>query len=135
MDRRRCRGRTARLQPKAIWRRMKHGVLPARGEKASDRDGRSAIKTLLRVSDQNDALGWMAAREHVEMIRKSARPLTAEQKTAIGKVLLGHLRDREVKRQMNRTAESEMNRTAESEHETEPNDELTGDSAGVHECH
>ena len=114
---------------------MKHGVLPARGEKASDRDGRSAIKTLLRVSDQNDALGWMAAREHVEMIRKSARPLTAEQKTAIGKVLLGHLRDREVKRQMNRTAESEMNRTAESEHETEPNDELTGDSAGVHECH
>lgn len=100
---------------KTIWRRIEQGVLPARNEKAIGRDGRPVIKTLIRVSDLDDAFGWTAAREHVRKIRESAPPLTDAQKVAIGKVFLDHLRDRDAKRRSDRASD----RTADSDSELE----------------
>ncbi|MDN6353932.1 MAG: hypothetical protein L0K02_11640, partial [Corynebacterium sp.] len=72
--------------------------LAAHTEKVRGRDGRPVIKTLVRVSDLNDAFGRTGGEEHVSKIRETAPPLTNEQTTAIGKVLLDHLRDREARR-------------------------------------
>lgn len=83
---------------KTIWRLVRQGDLPARTEKVSGRDGRPVIKTLIRVSDLNDAFGRTAHDEHVQMVREAAPPLTHEQVTVIGEVLLDHLRDRDAKR-------------------------------------
>lgn len=87
-----------RCSTKTIWRRIRQGVLPAHTEKVSGRDGRPVIKTLVRVSDLNDAFGRLAQDEHVRKAREAAPPLTYEQLTVIGDVLLDHLRDREAKR-------------------------------------
>ncbi len=82
---------------KTIWRRIRQGSLPACTEKVTGRDGRPLIKTLIRVSDLNDAFGWTAQDEHVQKFREAAPPLTDEQVTVIGKVLLEHLLDRDAK--------------------------------------
>lgn len=80
-----------------ILRRIQQGGLPARNERVSGRDGRPLIKTLIRVSDLNDAFGWAAREKYVRKIGASARPLTTEQKSAIRQVFLDHLLNREVK--------------------------------------
>ena len=83
---------------KTIWRRIKQGGLPARTEKMSSRDGRPVIKTMIRVADLNDAFGRTAHDDHVRKVCEAAPPLTAEQVTVIGKVLLDHLQERDAKR-------------------------------------
>ncbi|MBB3036285.1 hypothetical protein [Hoyosella altamirensis] len=92
-----------RCSTQTIRRRIRQGVLPARTEKVRRRDGRPVIKTLIRVSDLNDAFGWTAQAEHVRKIRATARPLTDEQKVAIRNVFLEHLLEREAKRRSART--------------------------------
>lgn len=82
-----------RCSTKTIWRRIREGVLPVRTEKISGGDGRPVNKVLIRVSDLNDAFGWTTRKAHVQKIRESAKPLTTEQKAAIGKVFLDHLRE------------------------------------------
>ncbi|MDN5741930.1 MAG: hypothetical protein L0H71_04335 [Yaniella sp.] len=64
----------------------------------SGRDGPPVIKTLIRVSDLNDAFEWTAHEQHVRRIRDAAPPLTDEQATAIRKVLMDHLRERDAMR-------------------------------------
>lgn len=83
---------------KTIWRRIKNGTLPARTEKIDGRDGRPVIKTLIRVSDLDDAFGRTDQEAHVRRIRASAKPLQFEQKVAIRDVFLEHLLEREEKR-------------------------------------
>ena len=87
-----------RCTTKTIWRRNKQGDIPARTEKVSGRDGRPVIKTLIRVSDLNDAFGWTAHEEHVRKVREAAPPLTREQASVIRKVFLDHLRERDAER-------------------------------------
>lgn len=82
-----------------IWRRIRQGVLPPRSEKTAGRDGRPVIKSLIRVSDLNDAFGRTAQEEHVRRIRATAPPLSDAQKRAIAKVFLEHLQEREAKRE------------------------------------
>lgn len=82
---------------KPIWRRIKNGTLPARTEKIASRDGRPILKTLIRVSDLDDAFGRTRHEDHVRSIRASAQPLTAVQKRALGQVLLDHIRDRKAR--------------------------------------
>jgi len=81
-----------------IWRRIREGSLPARTAKVSGRDGRPVVKTLIHVSDLDDVFGWTAHERHVQKIRDAVPPLTEEQKAAIRKVFLDHLRDRDAKR-------------------------------------
>lgn len=81
-----------------IWRRIREGSLPARTAKVCGRDGRPVVKTLIAVSDLDDVFGWTAHKRHVQRIRDTAPPLTEEQKAAIRKVFLDHLRDRDAKR-------------------------------------
>lgn len=88
---------------KTIWRRIEEGALPARNEKVSGRDGRPVIRTLVRVSDLDDVFGWTAHAEHVRRIRESAPPLSDEQKAAIRKVFLDHLREREARQRSARS--------------------------------
>ncbi|MGN0094815.1 MAG: hypothetical protein ACI38U_02015 [Corynebacterium sp.] len=83
---------------KTIRRYVKQGVLPARTDKMSGRDGRPVIKTSIRVSDLNDVFGWTARDEHVRKIRESVRPFSQEQAAAIRQVFLEHLLEREAKR-------------------------------------
>lgn len=83
---------------KTIWRRIKQGGLPARSEKMRGRDGRPVIKTMIRVADLNDAFGRTAHDDQIQRIRDAAPPLTAEQVTDLGKVLLDHLNDGDAKR-------------------------------------
>ncbi|HMR50713.1 MAG TPA: hypothetical protein PKE40_15735 [Arachnia sp.] len=90
---------------KTIWRRIKNGSLPTHTEKVDGRDGRSVVKTLIRVADLNDAFAWADREEHIRKIREVAPPLTAEQKRALGKVLLDHNRDRDTR--MGRRADRE----------------------------
>lgn len=80
-----------------IRRRIRQGALPARKEMVEGRDGRQVIKTLIRVSDLNDAFGWTAHEEHVRKIRESATPFSESQAAAIRKVFLDHLRDRDAR--------------------------------------
>lgn len=82
---------------KTIWRRIKQGGLPACTEKVRGRDGRPVIKTMIRVADLDDAFGHTAHDAHVRKVREAVPPLTAEQVTVIGKVLMDHLRDRDAK--------------------------------------
>lgn len=82
---------------KTIWRRIKNGTLTGQTEKIDGRDGRPVLKTLIRVSDLDDLFGRTDQEAHVRRIRASAQPLTVEQKRALGKVLLDHIRDREAK--------------------------------------
>lgn len=81
-----------------IWRRIRQGNLPACKEKVEGRDGRPVIKTLIRVSELNDAFGWTARDAHVRAIREAAPPFTEEQAAAIRKVFLDHIRERDAKR-------------------------------------
>ena len=97
-----------RCSTKTIWRRIWQGVLPARTEKVNGRDGRLVIKTLIRVSDLNDALGCTAQDEYVRKVREAAPPLTAEEVSDIGKVLLEHLLDRDAKRRSSSGVGSSM---------------------------
>lgn len=53
------------------------------------------VKSLIRVGDLDDVFGWTAHDEHVRKIRESAPPLTEEQATAIRKVFLDYLSERE----------------------------------------
>ncbi|MDN5725734.1 MAG: hypothetical protein ACTHWM_08580 [Yaniella sp.] len=91
-----------RCSTQTIWRRIRQGVLPrarrTHKEKVSGRDGPPVIKTLIRVSDLNDAFEWTAHEQHVRRIRDAAPPLTDEQATAIRKVLMDHLRERDAMR-------------------------------------
>lgn len=66
--------------------------------KTEGRDGRPALKTLIRVSDLDEGLEHTRRDAHVQRIRASAAPLTIEQKIAIRDVLLEHLLEREEKR-------------------------------------
>jgi len=81
-----------------IRRRIREGSLPARTAKVSGRDGRMVIKTLIHVSHLNDVFGWTAHERHVQEIRNAAPPLTEEQKVALRRVFLDHLRDRDAER-------------------------------------
>lgn len=83
---------------KTIWRRIKNGTLLARTEKIDGRDGRPVLKTLIRVSDLDEAFGLTVQEAHVRRIRASAQPLQLEQKVAIRDVFLEHLLEREEKR-------------------------------------
>ncbi|WP_156761955.1 helix-turn-helix transcriptional regulator [Microbacterium karelineae] len=83
---------------KTIRRRIKNGTLPAQNEKIGGRDGRPVLKTVIRVSDLDDAFGWTDHEAHVRRIRASAQPLHFEQKVAIRDVFLEHLLEREEKR-------------------------------------
>lgn len=85
---------------KTIWRRIKNETLPSQTEKVHGRSGRPVLKTLIRVSDLDDAFGQTRQtdhEDHVRRIRASAQSLTAEQKRALGKVLLDRIRDREAR--------------------------------------
>jgi hypothetical protein len=82
---------------KTIWRRIKQSCLPARTE-MSGRDGRPVINTMIQFADLNVAFGSTAQDEHVQKVREAAPPLTAEQVTDLGKVLLDHLKDRDARR-------------------------------------
>ncbi len=84
---------------KTIRRRIRQGSLPARTQMVAGRDGRPVVKTLIQVSDLDDAFGWTARDENVRQIRQSASPWSDEQKAVIRQVFLDHLRDREAKRQ------------------------------------
>lgn len=88
---------------KTIRRRIKGGNLPARTGKFDGRDGRPVIKTLIRVSDLDDAFGRTDQEALVRRIRASAQPLQVEQKVAIRDVFLEHLLEREEKRKRART--------------------------------
>ncbi len=51
--------------PQSIRRRTKAGVLTARIEGSTDRDGRYTVKTWLRVSELDEVFGHAAREEHV----------------------------------------------------------------------
>lgn len=85
-------------------RRIDQGRLPARTKKVTGRDGRPVIKTLIRVSDLDDAFGRAGQEAHVRRIRASAQPLQFEQTVAIRYVFLEHLVVREVRRKRAGTA-------------------------------
>ena len=90
-ERHRCSAQTVR-------RRISQGLLPARKEMVSGRDGRPVVKTLIRIADLNDVFGWTAHDEHVRRIRESAPPFSEEQKADIQHVFLEHLLERAAKR-------------------------------------
>ncbi|GMA19242.1 hypothetical protein GCM10025862_12630 [Arsenicicoccus piscis] len=66
--------------------------------RADGRDGRSVIKTLIRVSDLDRAFGLAAHAEHVQRIREAAPPLTREQTKFIAQVFSDHLLEQDAKR-------------------------------------
>lgn len=80
--------------PSTIRRKMRHEGLPARKERGLGRDGRPVLKSLISVSDLDDAFGVTARREHERKVRESAPPLTDEQKSALRDIFLLHLRTR-----------------------------------------
>lgn len=81
-----------------IRRHIREGSLPARTAKVRGRDGRPVVKTLIAVCDLDDAFGWTAHELHVQKIRDTPQPLTEDQKSAIRKIYLAHLRDRDARR-------------------------------------
>lgn len=89
---------------KTIRRRIEQRRLPARTEKVTGRDGRPVTKTLIRVSDLDDAFGRTDQEVHVQRIRASAQPLQLEQKVAIRDVFIEHLLEREERRKRAGTA-------------------------------
>lgn len=90
---------------KTIRRRIEQRRLPARTEKVTGRDGRPVIKTLIRVSDLDDAFGRTDQEVHVQRIRASAQALRLEQKVAIRDVFIEHLLEREERRKRAGTAD------------------------------
>lgn len=84
--------------PQAIRRRIKAGVLTARIEGSTARDGRHMVKAWVRGSELDEIFGHAAREEHVRRIRATAQPLTRDQKIALRDVLRAHLRERETRR-------------------------------------
>lgn len=84
--------------PQVIRRRIKAGVLTARIEGSTARDGRHVVKAWVRVSELDEVFGHEAREEHVRRIRATAQPLTRDQKIVLRKVLLDHLAEKEAKR-------------------------------------
>ena len=71
--------------PQAICRRIKVGVLTARIEASTARDGRHTVKAWVWVSELDKVFGHAAREEHVRRIRATAQPLTRGQESALRK--------------------------------------------------
>lgn len=88
----------ASCSSQAIRRRIKAGVLTARIEEPTARDGRHRVKAWVRLSELDEVFGHAAREEHVRRIRATAQSLTHDQRIALRKVLLDHLAEKEMKR-------------------------------------